>query len=146
MLANRFFPPATVDALRGEMDRVFDAFTRGVGFPALTRHRAFPALNVWEDAECVYVEAEVPGVTMDELEIEVVANELTIKGERKAVADDEASFHRRERAVGTFSRFLSLGTEINVDKVEAVLQDGVLSITLPKAAAAKARKITVQTK
>lgn len=145
MLMHRLFPLANFDDVYGEIDRVFDAFSRDTAFPATGRHPAFPAINVWEDAECVFVEAEVPGVTMDDLDIEVVGNELSIKGERKPFGNDDLSYRRRERGVGTFSRFLSLATEVDTEKVSAALKDGVLTITLPKAAAARARKIKVQT-
>ena len=65
MLMHRLFPLANFDDVCGEMDSVFDAFARNTGLAAPGRTPAFPAVNVWEDAESVFVEAEVPGVTMN---------------------------------------------------------------------------------
>ena len=144
MLARRMFPTATFEDLHHEMDRVFDAFTRRADNGLTSRARVFPPVNVWEDHECLFVEAEVPGLTLDDLELQVVGNELTIKGRRSAMEGEKLTYHRRERGIGEFSRFVTLPIEVNAEKVDAVLQDGVLTITLPKAEAARARKITVK--
>lgn len=81
---------------------------------------------------------------MDSLEIEVVGRDLSIKGRRDAGSDEGAEYHRHERGNGEFSRVLTLPTDVQVDKVSAVLHNGVLTITLPKAEGARARKIAVQ--
>ncbi len=128
--------------LRNELDRVFDAFgSRELnGFGG----RPMPALNIWEDGENLYAEAEVPGLRMEDLEILVMGNELTLKGRTQAGNGEGRVYHRQERLAGEFSRTLTLPVEIDADKVEATLRDGILTIRLPKAAAAKARKITVK--
>jgi len=129
------------------MDRLFSDLAANLPWPgwlAETGASAFPALNVWEDEQCLYAEAELPGMQMDDLELLVVGNELTIKGERKAGEEDEAVYHRRERGVGAFSRVVRLPVEIDANKVEARLQDGVLTVKLPKAEAARPRKIEVK--
>ncbi len=144
LLARRRFPTAPLHELRREMDRLFESFQGESGHWAL-RGRAFPALNVWEDGECLYAEAEVPGMKMDDLEVFVIGNELTIKGRRQLEAGEKFAFHRQERRAGQFTRVLTLPVEVNADKVEATLKDGVLSIIMPKAAAALARKIKVKT-
>jgi HSP20 family protein len=132
-----------VHRLREEMDHLFDNIF-GAATAGLTYARGYPALNVWEDDGNLYAEAEVPGLTMDNLEVFVVGDELTIKGERKQ-ADSNATYHRRERGVGQFSRTLRLPMPIDADKVEASLKDGVLSVRMPKAEAARPRKIEVRT-
>ena len=92
-----------------------------------------------------YAEAEVPGLGMDDLEVFVVGNELTIKGRWNAERDDDQRvFHRRERERGDFTRVLTLPVEIDAEKVGAVLKDGVLTVTLPKAETARTRKIAVK--
>ena len=144
LLASRRFPEAPLHELRREMDRLFESFQGESGHRPL-RGRAFPALNVWEDGECLYAEAEVPGMKMDDLEVFVIGNELTIKGRRQVEAGEKFTFHRQERRAGQFARVLTLPVEVNADKVEATLRDGVLSIVMPKAAAALARKIKVKT-
>jgi HSP20 family protein len=69
--------------LRREMDQLFDSFRGEFDGYRPSRQRICPALNIWEDAECLYAEAEVPGMKLDDLEIYVVGNELTIKGRRR---------------------------------------------------------------
>jgi HSP20 family protein len=128
------------------MDRLFSDFFEPA--PRSRLHGAWgnesPALNVWEDEANYYAEAELPGYKLDELEIFVVKNELTLKGERKAVEEaKDATFHRRERTEGVFSRILRLPTDVDAEKVHAKLKDGVLTITLPKAEATKPRKISI---
>jgi len=105
----------------------------------------FPPLNLWEDAENIYAEAELPGLTMDSVEVFVVGSELTIRGERKGLDEQGVSYHRRERGTGRFERTVMLPTPINADKVEATFKDGVLTVKMPKAEEAKPRKIKVQT-
>ncbi len=136
----------TFPDLRRQIDRVFEQVMdsgNGQGFGA----RAFPALNVWEDNDCVFVEAELPGVAMEDIEINVVGGELSIKGSRKPVktinGNGNPTYHRQERVFGEFSRFLTLPDAIDAEKVEAVLKNGVLSVKLPKAETAKPRRIQV---
>lgn len=143
MLAERMFPMATLEEMRREMDRLFSGVARGVNGLS-HRARRYPALNVWETGDALIVEAEVPGLTMQDLEVEVVGAELCIRGTRKSTEGEDVAFHRQERGFGEFARSITLPTEVNTDKVEAVLKDGVLTISLPKAETAKARKITVK--
>jgi HSP20 family protein len=141
---NRFEP---LHQLREELDKQFPVLwdTLSGGFSQLAS-RPFPALNVWEENDHFYAEAEVPGFKHDELDISVVGNELTIKGNRQdSSPEKETTFHRRERGMGTFTRVVRLPVEIDPSRVEANLRDGVLLITLPKSEAAKPRKIDVHT-
>jgi HSP20 family protein len=125
------------------MNRLFDSLggtPRGVA-----RSGGFPALNVSEDADNIYVRAELPGVTPEEIEITTHDNNLIIKGERKIPAEGETvSYHRREREAGTFRRITSLPEQVDAGKVTAACKDGVLTVTLPKAAETKARRIEVK--
>jgi HSP20 family protein len=128
------------------MGRLFDDAVENVagGTPlAVFGRRAFPALNIWEDDTKLHAEAELPGLKLDDLELYVHGNELTIKGERQAMEEEGMSYHRHERGVGTFFRRVTLPTEVDPDKVEATLRDGVLTITMPKAQAVLPRKIKV---
>lgn len=145
MRSVRFNP---VNQFREELDRLMTgAFnTPGVATAArMVTGRSFPAVNVWEDGDNFFVEAEVPGLKSDDLEITVIGDELTLKGERAADERPESGYHRRERGAGSFSRSIKLPSEVNSDRVEAELNDGVLLLTLPKAEAAKPRKIKVNT-
>ena len=112
---------------------------------ATIRAGAFPAFNIWENAESYYVEAECPGYGIEDLELTVVQNQLTVSGERKDPDLPEGTaFHRRERRRGRFNRMITLPTELDADKVHASLKEGVLTIQLPKAETAKPRRIQVQ--
>ncbi len=126
---------------RTEMDRLMEDFF-GQGRHAV-RTSTFPPLNIWESENELYAEAELPGMKNEDLEIQVVGNELTLKGRRVDTAEQGVTYHRRERSTGEFTRLVRLPVDVDADKVEATLRDGVLRITLPKAAAARPRKINV---
>jgi len=130
---------------RNEMQRLLDTFAEEAGRVGLGSSPSFPALNVWEDQDCLFAEAETPGLTMDELELTVTGNELTIRGQRSSPPAEGVSYHRRERGTGSFSRVVRFPTDIDADRVTADLRDGVLLIRLPKAEAARPRKIEVHT-
>mgnify|MGYP003580855456 CR=1 FL=1 len=144
MLARQGNGAHPVNRLREEMDHLFENFFGPTvsWSPFRGATRTYPALNIWEDDQNIYAEAEVPGLTMDDLEVYVVGNELTIKGERKGT--DQEGYHRRERGIGSFARTVPLPVTINSERVEAGLGNGVLSITMPKAETARPRKIEVK--
>ena len=124
--------------LSREIDRFFgeSKATPGVG--------VFPPLNLYDDGESLVLRAEVPGIDPNDLEISATTNSITVKGERKSKETDAAaSFHRKERGHGTFSRSINLSQEINPDKVQASYKLGVLELMLPKAEAALPRRVEV---
>jgi HSP20 family protein len=130
--------------LSEDMNRIFGRWGENGGrlFESLS---TFPAVNVWEDADKVYVEAELPGLDLKALEIYVTGgNQLTIKGERKQPLPEKAIWHRQERGVGSFSRVLTLPFNVDADKVDARFENGVLLIQLAKHESSKPRKITVK--
>jgi len=104
----------------------------------------FPPMNVWEIGENILVEAEVPGLKIEDVEVSFDNGELTLKGEKKFEAKENAPLHRRERVYGAFNRTLTLPWEIVADRVSAELKDGVLTVTLPKAEASKPHKVAVK--
>lgn len=101
----------------------------------------YPALNLWEDAERFIVEAELPGVKPEAVDVQVVDGALTLKAVRE---NEAAAFLRRERMSGAFARTIELPAGVDAERVEASLRDGVLTIILPKAEAAKPRRIPVK--
>jgi HSP20 family protein len=104
------------------------------------------AVNLWADENALHAEVDLPGIDPGKLDISVVeGNRLTIKGERPVADLPNAVWHRQERGFGTFEREVTLPTLVDADKVEARYEQGVLKLTLPKAEAAKPRKITVRT-
>ena len=130
--------------LRGEMDRLLSGVLgptfNGI-LPGVVRDQ--PAVNVWDKGEELMVEMEVPGVKSEEIDVSVAGDVLTIKVERPDATHEDVTYHRRERPAGSFTRMLTLPYAIDAKSVEADLQQGVLTLKLPKAEAAKPRKITV---
>jgi HSP20 family protein len=105
----------------------------------------FPLTNVTENSSNYYVRAELPGMQSDELNIQVTSNGISISGERKIPQEGNGvKYHRREREAGKFSRSINLPGGIDVNAVEASLDNGILTITIPKAEVAKSRQITVK--
>lgn len=132
--------------LRGEVDRLFKDFLDVPLSSSLFgsgSEEGFPVINIWEDESSFHAEAELPGMKLEDLEIYVVGNQLTIRGERKSEAPKDATVHRTERTYGSFSRVVRLPTEIDAAKVQASFRDGLLTLTLAKAESAKPRKVKV---
>lgn len=103
-----------------------------------------PAVDIAENETGYVVTAELPGVSKDEVSITFEAGVLTLSGERRfEEKQDGKNYHRIERAYGSFSRSFVLPAEVNADKVEANFQDGVLTVSVPKAEQAKPRKISI---
>ena len=138
---NPFLP---VHQLRDEMDRLLTGLLGQTPEWTLPGVRpAQPAVNVWEDADKIMLEAELPGLKSQQVDISVAGDELTLKVQRPDVEQEGVQYHRRERPVGSFTRIVRLPAEVDPAAVRAELHDGVLSISLPKTAAAKPRKIEV---
>jgi len=131
-------------SLHSEMDDLFDGFFRGLDRP-FAGYKAWPAIDVAEEENAIIVRAEVPGCKADDIEISVYGNMLTISGEKKLSEEKKGKgYYHVESTYGSFRRELTLPTDVDQSKVEAVCKDGVLSITLPKAASAKAVKVKVK--
>ncbi len=130
-----------MDRLQREMNRLFEDFDSGTQPIA-----GFPAMNVWMNEEGAVVTAELPGVNVNDLDIRVVGQTLTLSGERKMEdLPKDAVFHRRERSKGKFTRTLDLPFLVDSEKVQATLEKGILRILLPRAEQDKPRKISVKT-
>jgi len=129
------------------MSRQMDRLTQGLfGRPGLGWRPAsvFPAINLTEDADNYYVRAELPGIRADALDIQAVGRSLTLSGERTIASEGEnVRYHRREREAGKFSRTIGLPGDIDANKVDAKLANGMLTVTIAKAEAAKPKQITV---
>jgi HSP20 family protein len=125
------------------MDEIYGAFTGGT-LP-MPSAGVFPLTNVTEDSENYYVRAELPGIKSDELDIQVTAEAISISGERKIPEEgNNVRYHRREREAGKFSRLINLPGTVDVNKVEASMENGVLKVTILKSEISKPRQITVQ--
>ena len=139
-----------MDQLHRDIDGLFNGYNKGRLFgPAFEPGlglRQYPKINLRDDAENVYVEALLPGVDPDKLDMNILGNTLTLAGERTALTEEEEkrTWHRRERGSGNFMRTIELPVAIVADKVRAECQNGLLRVTLPKAAEAKPKKISVK--
>jgi HSP20 family protein len=138
-MAFQFTWPREFNRLQNEMDQLF-----GRGNGMFARPQGYPAINVLEDDDNLYVESEIPGMELDEFELFVNdENQLTLQGERQRPGGDTMARHREERAFGRFSRMISLPSLVDGDATSAEYVAGVLKITLPKKPEAKPRKIPV---
>lgn len=108
----------------------------------------FPAVNVWASEESAAVTSELPGVALDDLDISVVGDTLTVRGARSDAQQEQGqdrTFHRRERDYGNFVRVVQLPFRVETEEVSATLKNGILNITLPRAKADRPRKVQVKT-
>jgi HSP20 family protein len=104
-----------------------------------------PAVKLWEEDEALYLEAELPGLELQDLEIFVAGNnQVTLKGERKAPVAANGVQHRQERGFGKFTRTITLPFPVDDTQVDARFENGMLKVRLPKHEAAKPRKIVIK--
>jgi HSP20 family protein len=137
-------PFADFDQVRREMLRLLDTVVSDTFGDV--RAGVFPPMNITQDDDNFYLRAEVPGIEPDEMAISTVRNRVSLAGKREIQIEHErASYHRKERAEGSFNRTVTLPTEIDAERVDARYADGILTLTLPKAEEAKPRQITVRT-
>ena len=147
MLTTRWQPFGVVWPEMNRLQEEMEQWLRrpGMNDPWRFAPRVYPPLNLWEDDNNLYVEAELPELELSDLEILVNGdNQLSIKGERKQPDQGEGMWHRQERGHGSFSRIGDLPQYVDSDKVTAEFKHGVLTITLPKRAEAKSRRIEVK--
>lgn len=126
-------------ALRKQMDDVFNSWA--VGFPqvgAMTSEPGFrPKVDVSETDKDVTIVAELPGIDQKDIDVALVGNQLTIKGEKRTEATEKKdekgrAYHRVERSYGAFQRTMTIPFEIDPSKVDAKFKDGILTVVLPK--------------
>jgi len=139
-------PFRDLTSIQERMNQIFeDALARSRGRDEGLRTGMWtPAVDIYEENDAVVVKAELPGVEKDQISVEVKDGILTLRGERKFERDvKEESYHRIERAYGTFLRSFSLPVSVDQDQVKATFRDGVLEVELPKKEQAKAKQIKV---
>jgi HSP20 family protein len=131
-----------LEKMQHELNRLFDsAYIKRTG-----TNVDFPAINVWTKTDKgQVVMAEIPGINPEDLDINVVGETLMISGTRPEVEeDDNVRYHRQERGFGTFNRSIQLPFPVEVDRVEATYEKGILKVWLPRTEADKPRKITIK--
>ena len=146
MTLMRWEPFRELITLREAMDRLFDeAFTRPLGL--LEGWGSLPLVDMYQTDNEVVVKATLPGVKPEDLHITVTGDVLTIKGEVKGEEEvKNATYHLRERRYGTFARSIPLPVPVVADKAKAEFENGILTLTLPKAEEVRPKTITVKAK
>lgn len=133
-----------MDLLRNKMDHMFNDFSRGYPYgTAFAPASGSPRTNLLEKGDLFEVQAEVPGISKEDLAIKIQGNYLEISGKRTVETPDGYKVHRNERGSNRFSRSFTLPAEVNAEQVEATLKDGILTLRLPKAESAKPKQITI---
>ena len=133
-----------LDDLRTAVDQVFGNYIGGPGRMRLYRG-VFPALNISENEDNLYLTAELPGIDPKEIDITATADSIILRGERKeSSAGEQVNYHQRERDFGTFRRVIDLPTKINTEKINASYKNGILTVTLPKAEEVKPKQIEIK--
>ncbi|MCC6143705.1 MAG: Hsp20/alpha crystallin family protein [Candidatus Hydrogenedentes bacterium] len=127
-------------SMQDEFNRLFDQ--RGLG-PYFGRQR-FPPVNVWQSDDTVVVEAELPGIDPNEVNISVADGEVTLSGKRVSELGTADTVHQKERPEGEFARTVQLPFRVDAAQVQATYKLGVLRITLPRAEADKPKRIVVK--
>jgi len=133
-----------------ELEDVSDRLNRLFGVPAQgeasSRTLWTPAVNVAETKEELILSAELPGMNIDDVEIELENNVLSLRGEKKELREegDEKRYHLWERCYGTFERSFTLPRTVRTDGITAHFKDGILHVQMPKAPEAKSRKISIK--
>jgi HSP20 family protein len=142
----RWEPVRELNSIQNEMNRLFNTFfdapTPGNG--TLAQRRWIPAMDLLETDDDLVLRADLPGLSEDDVNIEVEDNVLTITGERKAEHEErKEGYYRVERASGSFTRSLTLPEGIDPEKVRANFDRGVLEVRIPKPEQRKPRKVTI---
>lgn len=104
-----------------------------------------PRVNMYEKDDYIVVEAELPGIKKDDIDVRVEDHRLTLRGERKEEKETKKEdYFRKERLYGSFMRSITLPSSVDVDKIDASYKDGVLHLTLPKTTEAKGKHIAIK--
>jgi len=133
-----------MDMLRREIDQVFRGAGRGSSFLPGIGVGEYPRINLSEDEHNYYVEALVPGIDPQDLDLNLMRGALTLSGERKEEIHKDRTWHRHERGAGKFMRTIELPDAIDGSKVDAEYRNGLLLITLPKPQSVQPKKISVR--
>ena len=145
----RFDPFEDMVRLQREVNRLFEDNTRtgSRNGSELTTARSWaPAVDIVEDQNEIVLKAELPGLKQEDIDIELVGDTLTLRGERKFEDTQRRdNYVRMERSYGAFQRAFTIGVPVEADKVSATYKDGVLEVHLPKSEATKPKKVRVTT-
>lgn len=140
----RWDPVRELDSLQTDMNRLFDSFFQGRAANGEGHRRWIPAMDLVETDDHLVLRADLPGMSEDDVSVEIKDNVLTVSGERKSEHQSgKEGFYRVERAFGRFSRSLSLPRGVEADAVAASFDRGVLEIRIPKPAERKPTRVQI---
>ena len=141
--------PTDMLSMRDDFNRLIDGFFRGEPSDTTAPFTSawIPAVDIAEHENDFVVRMELPGVAKEDVNITILEDILTVKGEKKQDRESKGSnYHRVERSYGSFQRSFTLPTAVKADRIDATFANGVLSITLPKAEESKPKQIDVKVK
>ncbi len=137
----RWYPFNELNSLQNEINKVFGPLDYG----KKNVEQLVPAIDVSETKEEYKIKADLPGISKENVDISMLGNTLTIKGERKESHEEkEHNFYKKEITYGSFQRQVILPEDIDSDKIKAAYDNGVLELRIPKAERTKSRKISIE--
>lgn len=141
-------PIPEIVSLQDEMNRLFlDFFGRTPGRRMMSDGLWAPIMDIEETKDDIIVKAEIPGMTKDDVKIQITGDMLTISGERKREEENkDKTYHRIERSYGQFQRMITLPSDVQSAKAKASYENGVLTIRLPKSEEVKPKEISIEVK
>lgn len=143
----RWDPFREMSSLQERMNRLMSDFRTRTPWTEeeMAQGAWVPAVDIYETKDSIVLNVELPGVTKEEISLEVKDNTLTLRGEKKMEKDvKEESYHRMERTYGSFMRAFTLPSTVQQEKVKARFRDGILEVSIPKAEEAKPKQIKVE--
>jgi HSP20 family protein len=144
MEGRRWDPFREVGSIRDEIDRVLDSFLDRLPIRKGKEEPWLPLIDLEESKDELLVRAELPGMKKEDIKISISGDNLTLQGERELKKEDkDKTFHRIERSYGRFERVIPLPAEIEIDKIKAIYEEGVLHISLPKSEKVKPKEIYI---
>lgn len=140
-------PFEEMQALQRQMNALFEQSVQGAEGRESAPRAWAPAVDVVENEREIVLQAELPGLKKEDIEIQLTGETLTIRGERAhASAEQSENFHRIERNYGAFGRAFEIETPIDANAVSASYDEGVLTVRLPKQERIHSRQIPIQTR
>jgi HSP20 family protein len=140
----RWDPAVEVDSLQSEVNRLFDSFFSGRGGDGGATRRWVPAMDLAETEEELVLTADLPGLSEEDVAIEIKDGVLTVSGERRESREDKGKgYHRVERSTGRFSRSLAMPDGVDADRVQASFDRGVLEVRIPKPEERKPHRVSI---
>lgn len=134
-----------LEKMRDHMETIYNSLAGSVSQIRKNYTGVFPLVNLAEDDDHFYLTAELPGAAPDKLEVSVKGDTISLRGQvGPEEAGAEVNYHRRERESGGFRRTMTLPAKVDMDRVDAAFKNGILTVTLPKAAEAKSHNISVK--